>query len=199
MKRFITVIVIACFALGLFGCATGRGTGVLAGGAIGAGVGAAVSRKNPLLGALIGATLGAIAGAAIGNYVDEQKENRQESIRDLDYKPSQGNMVRIEDATTNPVKVKPGEVVGLNTTYYVLNPSSGAQVKIVETRVIRYNGKPVIEPMVREVRKEQGLTSSTARLPIPKDAAEGEYTVVTTIDNGSWQDKSVSKFYVQKL
>jgi hypothetical protein len=199
MKRLMSFILIVCFSISLFGCATGRGTGAIAGGAIGAGVGAAVSKKNPLLGALAGGIIGAIAGTAIGNYIDEQKKSRAESIRETNYKPSQGNMVRIQEVTSDPVRVKPGEIIGLKTSYYVLSPSFSGQVKIVESRVIKYNEQPVMEPLVREVRKDQGLTSSTVKVPIPDDASEGEYSVITIIDNGSNKDQSISKFYVQKI
>jgi hypothetical protein len=199
MKRIISVVLIVCFMSFLFGCATGRDTGAVAGGAIGAGVGAAVSKHNPWLGALIGGVLGAVAGAAIGNYIDEQKKDRQQSIRDTNYIPSQGQVVRIENADTTPVTVRPGETIGLRANYYVLAPDQRAQVKIRETRVIRYNGQPIMDPIVREVIKDQGMASSTAKIPIPSEAQPGNYEVITIIDNGSKQDQSVSRFYVQNI
>jgi hypothetical protein len=171
----------------------------LAGGAVGAGVGAAVSKRNPLLGALIGGALGAVAGAAIGNYIDEQKKDRRESMRAINYKPSQGNIVRISGTTNEPVRVKPGEVVGMKTTYYVMSPSPQAQVRIIESRVIRYNGEPVMDPLVRKVDRTQGEHTSTMKLPLPNDAQPGEYRVITTIDNGTRKDQSISDFYVQRI
>lgn len=198
MRKFIASLLIICFTLSSLGCATSKQTGALTGAAIGAGVGATIF-KNKLVGALVGAAVGALAGAVIGDYIDEQKKNRQESVRDINYRPSQGNIVRVEDTTIEPIRVKPGEVIGLKTNYYVISPSPRATVKIVESRVIQYNGEPVMDPMVREVIKNQGLTSSTAKLTIPKDAAEGEYSVITTIDNGSKRDQGLSKFYVQKI
>jgi uncharacterized protein YcfJ len=199
MKRHISVVVVIAFTLSLMSCATGKGTGALAGGTVGAGVGAAVSKHNPWLGALIGGALGAIAGAAIGNYIDEQNKNRQESMRAINYRPSQGNLVRISGATNEPVRVKPGEVVGLRTTYYVMSPSPEAQVKIVESRVVQYHGEPVMDPLVRNVDRNQGEHTSTLKLPIPNDSPSGEYTVITTIDNGARRDQSMSKFYVQRI
>jgi hypothetical protein len=199
MRRAIAILLVLFFVLSLFGCATGRNTGALAGGAIGAGVGAAVSKHNPWLGALIGGALGAVAGAAIGNYIDEQKKSRQESTRAINYRPSQGNIVRIEETSNTPVRVRPGETVGLKTSYYVLSPSPQAQVKIVESRVINYNGEPIVDPLVREVVKDQGEHSSTVKMKIPYDAPTGQYTVITTIDNGSRKDQRVSKFYVQNI
>lgn len=199
MKSIISIVLISCFMFGLFGCATGKETGALAGSAVGAGVGAAVSKHNPWLGALIGGALGAIAGAVIGNYIDEQNKNRQESAKTINYRPSQGDLVRIDKATNDPLRVKPGEVIGLKTTYYVLSPSPEAQVSVVESRVINYNGEPVMEPLVRNVSKNQGEHTSTVKIPIPNDSPAGEYTVITTIDNGTRKDQSISKFYVQKI
>jgi len=198
MKRIVSAGIIVCFSISLFGCATGKGTGAIAGGAVGAGVGAAVSKHNPWLGALIGGALGAVAGAAIGNYIDEQKKNRQESIRAINYRPSQGNFVRISGTTNEPVRAKPGEVVGLRTTYYVMNPSPQAQVRIVESRIIQYNGEPVMEPLLRKVDRVQGEHTSTMKLPLPIEAQAGEYKVITTIDNGTRRDQSISEFYIEK-
>lgn len=198
MRRFIASLLIICFTLSGLGCATSKQTGALTGAAVGAGAGAVIF-KDPRAGAIIGGIVGAIAGAVIGDYIDEQKKNRRESVREIKYKPSQGNIVRIEDTTIEPVRVKPGETVGLKTSYYVLSPAPVGQVKIVESRVVTYNDKPVTEPFIREVRKEQGLTSSTMKLPLPNDAAEGEYTVITTIDCGQKRDQSISKFYVQEI
>lgn len=198
MKRIICTLLTTCFLINLLGCATGKETGALTGGAIGAGLGAAIF-KDKLVGALVGGAVGALAGAVIGNYYDEQKKNRQESMRATNYRPTQGNMVRIEEATSNPVRVKPGEVVGLKTNYYVLSPSPETTVKIIESRIIKYQDEPVMEPLVREVHRNQGEHSSTAKITIPNDAPTGEYTVITIIDNGSKRDQSLSKFYVQRI
>jgi hypothetical protein len=198
MKKIIATALIVSFASGLFGCATGRETGALSGGAIGAGVGASVSKRNPWLGALIGGAVGAVAGAAIGNYIDEQNKNRQESMRAINYRPSQGNIVKIDEVTNDPTVVKPGEDVGVMTTYYVMSPSPEAQVKIVETRVVQYNGKSVMDPLVRSIVRKQGEYTSTLKLSIPNDEPAGEYAVITTIDNGTRRDQKVSRFYVQR-
>lgn len=199
MKRLIAYVLIVCFSISLYGCATGTGTGALAGGAVGAGVGAAVSRHNPWVGALIGGAIGAAAGAVIGHYIDEQKKNRQQSIKDTNYRASQGQVVRIEDAETIPVTVKPGETIGLKASYYALSPDQRAQVRIRETRIIRYNGQPIMDPIVRDVIKDQGLTSSTAKMTIPRDAQPGNYEVITIIDNGYTKDTRTDNFYVQSI
>lgn len=133
----------------------------------------------------------------LGNYADEQKKSRQESLREIDYRSSQGNLVRIEETTNEPLRITPGEMVKLRTSYYVMSPAPEAEIKIVETRIIQYNAQNVVDPLVREVRKRQGLAISTAKLSIPKDAIKGEYIVITTIDNGTMQDKRVSTFYIQ--
>jgi hypothetical protein len=90
-------------------------------------------------------------------------------------------------------------MVGLKTSYYVMSPNPGTQVKIVESRVIQYNGQSVCDALVREVPRAQGEHSSTVKFPVPNEAYPGEYTVITTIDNGERRDRSVSKFYVQRI
>ena len=80
-----------------------------------------------------------------------------------------------------------------------MSPNPRAQVKIIESRVIQYNGQPVCEAFVREVPRDQGEHSSTVKFPVPNEAYPGEYTVITTIDNGERRDQRVSKFYVQRI
>lgn len=199
IQKRLAILLVCTLFLGLMGCATARDSGAVAGTAIGAGVGAAVSKHNPWLGAMIGGTLGFIAGSAIGNYIDVQEKSRQESIRDLKYKPSQGHVARIESAGATPVTVKPGETIGLKVDYYVISPDPRAQVRIKETRIIKYNNKPIMEPLKRVLVKNQGMASSTAKIPIPRDAQPGKYEVITIIDNGSSRDQNKSNFYVQKI
>jgi hypothetical protein len=137
--------------------------------------------------------------AAIGTYIDQQKKNRQESMRAINYKPSQGNIVRIRGTTNEPVRVKPGEVVELRTTYYVMSPSPQAQVRIIESRVIQYNNEPVMDPLVRNVDRTQGEHTSIMKLPLPSEAQTGQYKVITTIDNGIRRDQSILEFYVEGI
>jgi hypothetical protein len=105
-------------------------------------------------------------------------------------------VVRINDAGTAPPQVKRGETIGLMTSYYVVAPNPASTVRITETRVVQYNGQQIMQPIVRTVDKQQGMTSSTAKLPIPPDAQLGEYKVITVIDNGAYRDTKTSSFYV---
>lgn len=199
MRKAIAVLLILFLMTSLFGCATSQGTGAVAGGAVGAGVGAAVSKHNPLLGALLGGALGALTGAMIGKYIDEQKKDRQQSIREISYRSGQGKIVRIDNANVAPGTVKAGETIGLSTSYYVISPDPGGTVSICETRIIKYNEQQIMEPIVRYVVRRQGETTSTAKIPIPRDAQSGNYEVITIIDNGTNRDQSVSQFYVQNM
>jgi len=197
MKRFGIILALGCFLLGLFGCATNTGTGA----SIGAGVGAIAGQ---LIGGntkstLIGAGVGALIGGLVGNYMDQQNKTRQQSVTDIGYNPSQGNLVRVDAVNSEPVQVKPGDMVGLKTTYYVISPNPNSTVNVKETRVIRYNGQPVSNPIERVSAKEQGNRSSTYQFRIPPDAKPGEYEVISTIDNGVTRDSGTSKFYVQSI
>jgi outer membrane protein OmpA-like peptidoglycan-associated protein len=78
MKKVISIVIVTCLSVSIFGCKTlnksqkGAIIGAGAGGAVGAGVGKAAG--NTALGAIIGATVGGIAGGVIGNQMDKQAE-----------------------------------------------------------------------------------------------------------------------------
>ena len=105
-------------------------------------------------------------------------------------------MIKIENTEILPISVKPGESIEIKTTYYLYGPEQRKKINVKETRIIQYNGKAVMNPLVREVIREQGLFSSIAKLPIPEDAAPGEYEVITTIDSGQKSDTRTNKFVV---
>jgi len=197
MKKIFHFLVLLSFSFSLFACATGRDTGIVSGGAIGAGTGAAIDRKNPWRGAIIGGLIGAFAGGVIGDYADRQKKDRSQSVREVRYKPAQGNVVRIEEISIRPQNIRPGQTISLEASYYTLCPQSKTKVRITESRKIQYGGEDIIDPMTREVVKDQGLSTSSVDIFIPKEAELGEYSYVITISNGNKQDQRTYKFYVR--
>lgn len=198
-KKILSLLLIVFLSLNLFGCATGRDAGGLIGGLIGAGVGAVTSKHNPILGAIVGGTLGTIAGSIVGDYADRQEQSRQEVLRELRYRNYYGKKIQIRESIADPAVVRPGERVSLRTSYYVLSPLPDEKMRVLESREIIFNGESIMRPLVREITRYQGLTSSTLSLPIPREALEGEYTVITTVDNGSVRERSISRFYIRQI
>lgn len=203
MRRFIAILVIIYLCAGSFGCVTTTDKGAVTGAGTGAILGAVVGAiagdgKGAAIGAAAGMVAGAILGSVVANYIDKQETSRSESIRETGYTPAQGNIVEIKDAEVKPANVKPGDDIGLKVRYHVLSPDSTTKVDIRETRQIYYNGQSIFSPLVREVVKDQGQASSTAMLTLQEDMQDGEYKVVTTIDNGRVRVTKKSKFYVHR-
>ena len=122
MRKFITPLLIICFTFSLFGC---KGVVIVGGGTL------------------------TIAGRTWtwGSYADEQKKSRQESIRELNYRPSRGNVVQIKDTENDPTIIKPGDVIELKASYYLISPNPTKWFWIKETRTIKYNNEPIMSPL----------------------------------------------------
>jgi len=89
MKKVFVSFLVACFCLGLVGCANlqtneERGTayGAGAGAATGAVLGQAIGKntQSTLIGAGIGALIGGLAGNQIGQYMDRQEQELRQAI-----------------------------------------------------------------------------------------------------------------------
>lgn len=83
------------------GAATGAGVGAATGAAAG------VILGHSARAAVIGGLLGGLAGGAIGHYKYDAKENRPETAKDLNYRPSSGNMIKVENVEVSPSTVTP--------------------------------------------------------------------------------------------
>ncbi len=194
MKRFIILTLVLCLCVAPIGCkTTGSGIGAGGGALAGAGAGYAIGGWKY---ALIGAAVGAIAGAVAGHYIDKYVKGREESKNEIGYKDSDGEKVQIQNASTTPTYITPGNEIKLEVNYYVLNSDPEATVKVKETRVVTYNGQQMFKPLEREVERDQGLLTSTAKMNIPEDAQKGEYEVTTTLSCGNKSETTVTKFTV---
>lgn len=181
-----------------FGCSTvsenrGAATGAGVGAATGAAAGAIFGRSTGA--AVIGGLLGALAGGAIGHYGYDQKQNRQETAKTLNYQPSSGNMIKVENVDVSPANVAPGAEVNLGMNYAVLTPSGTAETPITETREITHNGKIVGNPEVRVTRPD-GTYTSTLPLQLPANAEKGEYKVRMTVKGPAGSDSRETAFRV---
>ena len=84
----------------------------------------------------------------------------------------------------------------INSFANIYNSDPEAKVNVKEKRVVTYNGQQMFKPLEREVERDQGLLTSTAKMNIPKDAQKGEYEVTTTLTYGDKSVASVTKFTV---
>ncbi len=168
------------------------------GATVGAGLGTAagVLLGGDTEGRIIGGLIGALVGGAIGHYAYDKPRSGPETAETYSYESSQGTIVTIEDVTTNPGSIQPGETVDLKVTYAVLTPAEGERIDIMEIRKITHNNELVGNPQVH-VKREAGTYASTLPLRLPSDADRGTYLVKTTIKSAKASDVRESRFVVQ--
>ncbi len=196
--KIIALVVIVAFAAMATGCSTmkenkGVATGAGVGAAAGAAVGQAIGRSTTAT--VIGGLLGALAGGIIGYYFYDQRKDREETVKTFDYDPSKGDLIRVENISTSPQKVSPGESVNLKMDYAVLTPSGNSQTPVTEIREITHNGRTVGNPEVRVVRAD-GTYESNIPLQLPREADPGVYKVRMTVQTPRGSDSRETAFQV---
>ncbi|MDP1947319.1 MAG: glycine zipper domain-containing protein [Nitrospirota bacterium] len=166
--------------------------GSLAGTAAGATIGGLVAKKK---GAMIGGAVGLVSGAMIGNYYAKQERTRTQTTASVGYRPEQGNLLTITEATAAPSVAKQGESVKVNTKYTILRPDED-KATIKETREVRCNGT-LVDTQTAEVRLDQGEQRITWEYPIPHDAKAGTYQVLTTAAIDEKQSSATTSFAIK--
>ncbi|RJQ44390.1 MAG: glycine zipper 2TM domain-containing protein [Nitrospiraceae bacterium] len=206
MQKVIASVILLLFVVQVTGCstmqetvkghegaATGAGVGAVTGAVLGSVIAGSGSRTE---GAIIGGLAGALIGGAVGHYAFDQKKTREETAQKYNYQSSSGTMVRLEDASPEPAKVKQGDKVELKATYAVMTPSPETEVSITEMREIKLGDEIVGKPEVSVIRKG-GTYTSAVPMFLPADAKKGTYTVLTTIQTATAKDTRETKFVVQ--
>lgn len=197
MRKVIAVIMALAFIAAIScasipeehkGAATGAGVGAAGGAVTGAVLGHG-SGTSIVLGTLVGGLL----GGAIGHYGYDQRRTQQETASAYNYNPSEGNMVKIENATAAPQSINPGGTVNLGMTYAVLSPQG--QQNVTETREIKFGNDVVGKPQVT-VQRAGGTYTSNVPLTLPQNAQKGTYTVTTTVQAGNSTDTKQTTFNV---
>jgi outer membrane lipoprotein SlyB len=166
--------------------------GGLAGGAAGATIGGLVGKKK---GAIIGGSVGLVSGALIGNYYAKQERTRTQTTASVGYRPEQGNLLTVSDATAVPTVAKQGDSVKINSKYTILRPDE-EKATIKETREVRCNGT-LVDTQTAEVRLDQGEQRITWEYPIPRDAKTGTYQVLTTAAIDDKQSAATASFAIK--
>jgi hypothetical protein len=167
------------------GAGAGAATGAVAGAVIGKGAGAVIA----------GGLIGALVGGMVGTYAYDMPRTREQTAKTYNYRASQGTILTIETASVSPQVAYPGDVVNLNMTYAVLNPSPNAEINITEIREITHHNELVGNPEVRVVRTD-GTYNSTIPLRLPPNAAKGTYKVRTMVQSSNAKDTREMHFTV---
>jgi len=202
--RLISLITLAAFTLGgIAGCGTipkeheGAAKGAGYGGAAGALAGAVLAGEGSRTkGALLGGLAGALIGGVLGNYTIDKKLTAEETSAKYNVQPSSGTMVRLENVTTTPSSVNPGERLEVQTTYALLTPSTGEQVGLTESVEIYFGGELVGNPEAM-VTHGGGTYTFTIPIVLPTDAKKGSYRVISTVRTATAKDSRETSFTVR--
>jgi len=180
-------------------------TGAGAGAVLGAAIGALAGGKNPAVGAAVGAAAGAVAGGLIGwkigEYRAQKLKSAQQAAASHDYSPQQGIVAKIENTAATPQQLKPGDEIVLRTEYTVMTPPDKGPVKVKEVRTVLFNNQELVR-LMKESDLSAGTYASEHPLTLPRDAAEGSYTVKTTVEpvatDKALADQGLAAFMVQR-
>jgi hypothetical protein len=106
------------------------------------------------------------------------------------------DVVRIDNSTIVPGVAKPGDMLTATVDYYLRSSQSERNVTVREKRIIQHNGRPVMAPVIRDVSRPTGYSSSTTKFFLPYDIQPGTYEVVTVVSSGPEKVKTSSAFSV---
>ena len=191
-RSIVSTVALVLIVTLLAGCA--EMTEQQKGGAVGAGGGAILGalaggmadKKNPGRGAAIGAAAGAALGGAagwlVGEYRVQQVKSRDQAVAETRYNARQGVVATIDRSVATPQQVKPGDQMTLQVQYTVLAPPRGGEVRVRETRTILFANQVLTELPARELSLTQGTQGIEFPMTLPQNAADGEYTVLTTVE-----------------
>jgi Domain of unknown function (DUF4384) len=125
---------------------------------------------------LRGTSVGQEPGWQAEAYRDFSPEHRA-ATRDRGEIVTEPGLKLIRTTVQRP-RLRPGDAASLKAEYLIGAAGGGIMVK--ETRVITFNGATVAT-LERDVRRSSGSAGSELQLRVPRDAAEGWYTLTTTI------------------
>lgn len=126
-----------------------------------------------------------------------------ETARQVKYQPSQGQVVKIRDFSLAPALVSPGSSVKLGGSYYVLAPEKAKEMKVVETRVVKYydpEKKQWVDlgEVQQEITAAPGSRKADGNFDIPKDVPEGQYRIAFKVSAGGREDAAERDLTVRK-
>jgi hypothetical protein len=170
------------------------------GGALGGALVAARTGRSIIGGAVVGAVVGGLAGFLIGRNQDKIFAGRDEAVRQANYDPSQGYVMRIDSISFEPANAKPGESATLSVRYLVIGPDPHEKITVNCFRGIKYQDNYVMGdgPSAFVVPHGGGIVTTSSKITIPKDAPAGTYAVEAMFDDpgGRFQQSKTSPLYI---
>lgn len=162
------------------------------------------------------AALGAVAGGALGAalawghcmklYSDLDSypvANAQSTAQRVGYKPSKGNVVKIQDFRVDPASIAPGKEVKLAGSYYLMAPDGQKEVKVTETRTVSYYDEGEKEwkelgSVDAEVTSALGTRKAEGHFELPADVPDGRYRIALKVASMGKTDEVHQEIMVRK-
>ncbi len=182
-------------------------TGAAAGGAI---IGGLIG------GSWKGAGIGAAAGGAIGfayawgkclslysTLRSQPVGTYQDAAQQTKYNPSQGTVAKIQNFSVSPTAVQPGGSANLNGSYYVMAPDGAKEMKVTETRTVKYfdpskNQWADLGQVDQEITAKPGVRKADGSFDLPKDVPDGKYKIGFKVASSGKEDMVEKDLTVKK-
>lgn len=196
MKRWIAAGTACCLVLAMAGCQTygegvglGAGVGAVAGGIIGNQSGRAVE------GAIIGAALGGLVGLIAHDIKVQRAKSRQQTVEALNYQPSQGEVLSLEESSVSPEVTVAGGKITASLQYALIGATDGTPV--TETRQLLRGERIIGELSSKKFTREDGTWLTTQEFTLPGNLKPGEYSLIQRVETGQSKIFGTALFSVQ--
>ncbi|MGR9014469.1 MAG: hypothetical protein ACU83U_12570 [Gammaproteobacteria bacterium] len=174
-----------------------QSAGLAALGCTGVGVLTGVLTRNAGIGAGAGAGCVALAGVAIYNYHSSQTRTVQQDQQLYGYTaPVNSTEVKIRNATASPEMVRAGDTVKLTLDYSVMAPKEVQSVDVVESMVLKHDGKVLQTLSERPIHRPLGGGSSEVNFKVPAKMPPGTYVIEQKVTAGTSYDIRPAVFVV---
>jgi hypothetical protein len=210
IRKWLAIAIVVIFAVSLVGCASGggyysegrsAGAGALGGAATGAALGAIIGAAtgSPATGAWIGAAAGSVVGG-IGGYLYAKHRNSEvssaQAAAEAHNYQGNGYVVSVDGVTASPTMVRPGQEINLGMDYTILTPSN-QMVPVTLVREVRYQGRTIGSPYQTTVNNNNGTYNDFVSYTVDRNAAPGQYTVISRVTSSYGSSARDSYFTVQ--
>jgi hypothetical protein len=127
----------------------------------------------------------------------------QQTARQVGYNPSQGDVVKVQGFNVTPGTITPGQTVNLGGSYYVMAPEGSKEMKVTETRYVKYfepskNEWTNLGGVDQEITAAPGLRKADGKFDIPKDVPEGKYRIGFKVAAAGKEDTVEKDLIVKK-
>jgi hypothetical protein len=189
-KHKLKVIAAVCSGFLITGCATmEQSAGLAALGCAGAGALTGALTGSAGIGAAAFAGCGALAAIGIYSYHSSQTRTVQQDQQLYGYTaPVNSTEVKIRNATASPEMVRAGDTVKLTLDYSVMAPKGTQNVDVVESMVLKHDGKMIQTLSERPINRPLGGGSSEVNFTIPAKMPPGTYVIEQKVTAGTSYD-----------